>query len=99
MSAGSHDAVDRIGGDDVDHIFKEIGFSVLTTEVLKAEATTDDGIVSKSPTEITVEDMSTYAADNVIMIRQMGFAVLATVYAVRIQVDVVCQPHLCERLA
>lgn len=36
-----------------------------------------------------------YSADDGIMIREMSFAVLATEYTVRVQVDVVCEPHSC----
>lgn len=42
--------------------------------------------------------MAPYPADNVVVIRQVGLAVLAAVDTVRIQVDVVSKTHFGARL-
>ena len=41
--------------------------------------------------------LGTYAADDLVMIREMGLAILATIDALRIKIHIVGQAHLCYR--
>jgi hypothetical protein len=40
----------------------------------------------------------TYPADDVVVVGKMGFAVLAAVYFIGVEIDIVCQPHFGGQL-
>jgi hypothetical protein len=84
VSASRHIALVRVGLGDVDDAVKEVCFAMLATEIL--------GCISMQ-SEACSECTGTYSTEDIIVVGEMRFAVLAAIDARRVEVDVVCEPH------
>lgn len=74
---------------DVDDGVEEVGFAVLTAEVLYVSAGARAWYMRSQE--------KAYPTDDLVVVCEMGLAVLAAVDALGVQVDVVGQAHLGER--
>lgn len=89
MAASGHVALGGLGGLDVDDGVEEVGFAVLTAEVLYVSAGARAWYMRSQE--------KAYPTDDLVVVCEMGLAVLAAVDALGVQVDVVGQAHLGER--
>ena len=91
MFAGGHAAFVRITEHDVNHVVEEERFAMLATEVLKAK---HEVLVHDIGSVTVVLSSMTYPADDLVMVGQMGLAVLAAIDAFAVEVYVVGEAHL-----
>lgn len=87
VSAGGHTSFGGFGLVDIDHRVEEVCFSVLAAEIL-------DVYYIRPVDEMTsICWVAAYPADDVIVVGQMGFALLAAEDLVRVEVYVVGETH------
>jgi hypothetical protein len=91
VSAGGHIAVARLRGLGVHHAVEEEGFAMLAAEVLPPYR-----VSAWSQWTRGRNCDVTYTADNLIVVGQVGLAVLAAVNALGVEVDVVGEAHLAK---
>lgn len=88
VSAGGHVAVAWLGSLSVYDAVEEEGFAVLATEVLREKAL---ALACEQRNSIT-----TYTANDLVMVGKVSLAVLAAIDAIGVEIDVVGEAHRGE---